>query len=59
MKQWQVLLNFENVWSETFDSKEEAELELQEYIESCEEAVTLGYMEDFNYDDDYRVVRMK
>jgi hypothetical protein len=64
MKQWQVLLNFENVWHEnnepmTFATEEEAEAELIAFFKDCEEAVKMGYMDDAGYDDDYRIVRMK
>lgn len=59
MKKWQIEALFFNIgWevpneidNQLFDSKEEAELELQDHLDSMAYAVEMGYMEDSNAHD--------
>jgi phospholipase C len=64
MSQWEVLLDGENVWTidgkpHTFATEQEAWDEIDDYFKDCEEAVALGYMEDVDYDINFRVAEVR
>jgi hypothetical protein len=59
---WAIMLSGEDVWfedgkPERFNSEEEAIKALQEEIEVCEDAVKMGWMEDYDFDD-HRIVEI-
>ena len=66
MKKWQIEALFFNIgWevpndsdNELYDSKEEAELALQDHLDSMAYAVEMGYMEDSNAHD-WRVAEVE
>jgi hypothetical protein len=66
MKKWQIEALFYNIgWEvpndqdlELFDTKEEAEAELAEFLEDMEYAVQMGYMEDMEAHD-WRVAEVE
>jgi hypothetical protein len=63
MSKWAVLLDGENVWKldgepHTFDTEQQAWDEIEEYYHDCEEAVSNGYMDDVDYDLNFRVVEL-
>jgi hypothetical protein len=66
MKKWQIEALFFNIgWevpndsdNELYDSKEEAELALQDHLDDMDYAVKMGYMEDSNAHD-WRVAEVE